>query len=48
MQKTYCDKCGKEINQVENKELSAQVKGGFKEYDLCDKCSKKIIEFIEK
>lgn len=51
MEKTYCDKCGKDITK--EKEFSVSVwskhaEENIRDADLCDKCIKDFLKFFPK
>jgi len=51
MEKTYCDKCGKDITKEKEFSVSVWQKNAeeqIKEADLCDKCVKEFLKFFPK
>lgn len=47
MNKYFCDKCGRELEEKKRKVLQFYNDFVPKQYDFCEECFKKIIKFIK-
>ena len=48
MKKTFCDRCNHEIDSEEMEDSESFMMGNHdKHYDLCDNCTRCVIEVIE-